>query len=342
MDLKGEITIFNVSNLSPKEIDIVVASTIEQLFKLKLEESRELKTLIVYDEVHRLLPKFGGSGKGFVQIERGAREFRKWGVGLVLISQVLSDFIGDIKANIGTEIQMGTRYEGDLDRVKMKYGEDALKSVVKAPIGTGLVVNAEYNSGRPYFVSFRPSLHSTKRLSNDELKKYEIYTNLIDDLEYQISRLKFLKSDIFDLELELKLTKGKIKSGQFQMADMYLDSLKPKIEDHWTKIGKSPEHIVKQKISEQELSSGIEKANQERVKYIKKNTQENVSFDQEISDFKKQAQGKKQEGKSVFGVESMIAGIEERLRGYSKEGLEKDRDAVMDELNSIKKEMEKI
>mgnify|MGYP001503140327 CR=1 FL=1 len=127
MDREGEITIFNVSNLTPKEIDIVVASTIEQLFKTQLEESKELKTLIVYDEVHRLLPKFGGSGKGFIQLERGAREFRKWGVGLLLISQVLSDFVGEVKANIGTEIQMGTRYEGDLERVSMKYGEDALK-----------------------------------------------------------------------------------------------------------------------------------------------------------------------------------------------------------------------
>ncbi len=342
MDLPGEITIFNVSNLSPKEIDIVVASTVEQLFKLKLEEASELKTLIVYDEVHRLLPKFGGSGKGFVQLERGAREFRKWGVGLVLISQVLSDFIGDIKANIGTEIQMGTRYEGDLDRVKMKYGDDALKSVVKAPIGTGLVVNAEYNSGRPYFISFRPSLHSTKRLSNDELKKYETYSNITEDLDYQIMRMKELKADVFDLELELKLAKGKIKSGQFQMADMYLDSLKPKVAEHWTKLGKAPEHLVKRRVSEDEILSGVEKANQERAKYIKKNPEKKASFEQEISELKKQAQKKKEEGKEISSVESMIAGLEERVKNDSDDDLSKDSDAVKEEMDSIKKEMEKI
>jgi len=100
MNKPGEITIFNVSHLTPKEIDVVVASTIEQVFKSEPEESKDLKSLIVYDEVHRLLPKFGGSGEGFVQLERGAREFRKWGVGLLLISQVLSDFVGEVKANI--------------------------------------------------------------------------------------------------------------------------------------------------------------------------------------------------------------------------------------------------
>jgi hypothetical protein len=77
----GEITIFNISHLTPKEIDVVVASTIEQVFLSEPEESKNLKLLIVYDEVHRLLPKFGGSGKGFIQLERGAREFRKWGDG---------------------------------------------------------------------------------------------------------------------------------------------------------------------------------------------------------------------------------------------------------------------
>ena len=29
-----------------------------------LDECRELRLLLVYDEVHRLLPRFGGSGEG--------------------------------------------------------------------------------------------------------------------------------------------------------------------------------------------------------------------------------------------------------------------------------------
>src|SRR3989338_1090984 len=193
---------------------MVVASTIQQIFKSNPEESAELKTLIVYDEVHRLLPKFGGSGEGFVQLERGAREFRKWGIGLVLISQVLSDFVGEVKANIGTEIQMGTRYEGDLDRIKMKYGEDILRSLVKEPIGTGMIVNSEYNSGRPYFVVFRPLLHDTKRLSDNDLEKYGEYFDEIDDLEYQISMFEKQKIDVLDMTLELKLATEKVKTGQ--------------------------------------------------------------------------------------------------------------------------------
>ena len=61
---------------------------------------------MVYDEVHRLLAKFGGTGHGILQLERACREFRKWGIGLVLISQMLGDFVENIHANIATEVQI--------------------------------------------------------------------------------------------------------------------------------------------------------------------------------------------------------------------------------------------
>jgi len=144
----GEINVFTLNKLKPKEIELFVSTTIKEIFDSQLEESSKLKTMIIYDEVHRLLPKFGGSGSGFIQIERGVREFRKWGVGLLLISQVLSDFVGAIKANINTEIQMRTRDENDLKRLETKYGEDILKSIVKTSVGIGMVENAAMNKSR--------------------------------------------------------------------------------------------------------------------------------------------------------------------------------------------------
>jgi len=135
----GEITIFCMNHLNPEDIEDVIIQVILDVFKSRMEEATQLKTLIVFDEVHRLLPKFGGTGRGLIQLERGVREFRKWGIGLVLISQVLTDYPKDIKANVGTEIQMRTRYEGDLSQIKMKYGEDIMKSVVKARVGTGMI-----------------------------------------------------------------------------------------------------------------------------------------------------------------------------------------------------------
>jgi hypothetical protein len=334
---KGEITIFNTSHLTPKEMDVVVASTIEQIFKSEPEEARELKTLIVYDEVHRLLPKFGGSGEGFVQLERGAREFRKWGIGLLLISQVLSDFIGEIKANIGTEVQMGTRYEGDLERINMKYGEDVLKSVVKEPPGTGMVVNPEYNLGRPYFVSFRPILHSTRRLSNDELKQYEKYFEEIEDIEFQAGCLKKRNVDIFDLELEIKLTKQKIKEGQFQMADMYLESLRPALEAEWKKIGKEPLHHVKKRISVGDVVKGISKAKKEREKYAKENPQKEDSFDRKIIELKNSLDELEKKGKNVSNLRLQLEDLRTRLKPYKGKVPEQDAEGINEEIEELKK-----
>lgn len=263
----GEITCFSINRLDPSDIDILVANTIRQIFAANLPENRQLKLLVVFDEVHRLLPKFGGSGQGFIQIERACREFRKWGVGLFLISQVLSDFIGETKANISTEIQMRTRDENDLNRIKEKYGGSMLQSLVKASTGTGMLENAAFNNGNPYFVSFRPLLHEHARLTDEELDNYTKYNGIIDDLEYQIDQLEKEGVDAFDLRLELKMALDKVKSGNFNMVDIYLEGLTPRIKDEWKKLGKEPKKRELLLVSEDELKRDMQKAREDRKKF---------------------------------------------------------------------------
>jgi hypothetical protein len=234
----GEIQIFSINKLEPKDIDIFISNIINTIFKANLPESPELKLLLVYDEVHRLLSRFGGSGEGFIQLERACREFRKWGIGILLISQVLSDFVGEIKANINTEIQTRTIDEGDLERIKTKYGSDILRSLVRGDVGIAMIQNSEYNRGRPYFVNFRPILHNTRRLSDEELEKYNKYNAEVDELDWQIEQLEKEGVDVFDLRMELKLVLDKIKSGSFNVVDIYLEGLKPRIEREWEKLGK--------------------------------------------------------------------------------------------------------
>ena len=270
----GEIHIFAINRLAPKDMDILVANTIREVFKANLPEAPELKTIIIFDEVHRLLPKFGGSGEGFIQIERGAREFRKWGVGLILISQVLTDFIGETKANINTEIQMRTRDEGDLNRIKDKYGSYMLQSLLKSATGTGMIENSAYNKGNPYFISLRPLLHEHARLSDEELENYNKYNDIIDDLDYQIEQLEKEKIDVFDLKLELKMALDKVKSGSFNMVDIYLEGLTPRIKEQWDKLGKTPEKRRLKLVSKTELKEEFEKAKKEREKYEKEHPEE--------------------------------------------------------------------
>ena len=53
----GQIQIFTLNKLDPKDMDIFVANVIREIFKQDPKEVPELKLLIVFDEVHRLLAK---------------------------------------------------------------------------------------------------------------------------------------------------------------------------------------------------------------------------------------------------------------------------------------------
>ena len=96
-----------------------------------------------------------------------------------MISQVLTDFKGAIRGNIGTEIQMRTRYEGDIKRIRDRHGSKISKLIAKLPTGLGMVESSDYNRGNPYFVEFRPLLHSTLKVPEKELGKYLKKSNII-------------------------------------------------------------------------------------------------------------------------------------------------------------------
>jgi len=225
----GEITVFIMSKLKPSQMDTYVRGVIAKIFDAELPESPDLKVLLIFDEIHRLLAKYGGKG-GFVALERGAREFRKWGVGLFLISQVLSDFKGAIRANIATEIQLRTKYGGDINRVKVKYGTDYAGRIPRLTIGTGLVHNPEFNDGKPWFVNFRPLLHDTGRMTQIELDAYFKVRDAIADVDSKLKDMKKAGKDTYDIELELNMAKDKLKQGMFKMAQTYLDGVKNRLK----------------------------------------------------------------------------------------------------------------
>ena len=86
-----------------------------------------------------------------------------------MISQVLTDFKGAIRGNIGTEVQMHSRYEGDIKRVRERHGREISQLISKMPVSIGMVESAGMNKGNPYFIEFRPVLHSPLKLGEKEI-----------------------------------------------------------------------------------------------------------------------------------------------------------------------------
>ena len=220
----GEITVFNLANLSTKEYDEATAKIVEKLFEKKWEEDPELKILCVFDEVHRLLES-SCEGKGYAALTRGAREFRKWGIGLLMASQILSDFKEAIGGNVLTEIQLNTKNMNDIKKAEQKYGTAYAKRITRQSIGVALVQNPRYNSGKPWFINFRPPMHDPHKLSEEDLAAYDKFTAKIKDIKERINDLKAKGEDTSEFELDLNLANNKLKEGKFKMTDIYIEEI---------------------------------------------------------------------------------------------------------------------
>ena len=191
--------------------------------------------IIVFDEVHRLLGKYGG-GKGYIALEKAAREFRKWGIGLITVSQVSSDFKEAVSGNILTEIQLNTKSKEDIDRIKYKYGDDFAQRISRQAVGVGLMQNAKYNDGKPWFVNFRPTYHSPHKITDEMLELYDKYARILEKIEEKVNSYKKQGRDMTNLEIELKLAKTKLKQARFKMCEIYIESLEKGVKNYEARI----------------------------------------------------------------------------------------------------------
>lgn len=66
----------------------------------------------------------------------------------------------------------------------------------------------------------------------------------------------------------------KVKSGSFNMVDIYLESLTPRIEEQWKKIGKTPKKKEMEMISDEELKEEFDKAKKAQKQYEDTNPKE--------------------------------------------------------------------
>ena len=226
----GEITVFNMARLESAEYDIAVQKIIQKIFEQSWEESPTLRLLVVFDEVHRLLDKYGGGKGGYVAMEKACREFRKWGIGLIMVSQVNADFKSAVQGNILTEVQLNTKNMEDITKAETKYGSDYARRITRQAIGVGMLQNPKYNDGKPWFVSFRPTLHDPHKITDEELVKYDEYARKLETIEARIADIKKRGTDTSDKDIELKLAKDKLKQGRFKMAEIYIDSLENWLE----------------------------------------------------------------------------------------------------------------
>lgn len=188
-----------------------------------------LRLLLVLEEIHRLLEEYGGRG-GYIALERGAREFRKWGVGMLMVSGAASGFREELRSNTLMEVQFRTRSPADLDRAKTRFGEEYGDVIPGLETGEALVAHPKYNRGRPVTVRFRPPRHWVGRLPAKDLAVYREFAAKLDSAERALAGLRGRGVDVGELELEVNLVRSKVVEGRFRMAEVYLESLRTSME----------------------------------------------------------------------------------------------------------------
>jgi len=126
------------------------------------------------------------------------------------------------------------------------------------------------------------------------------------------------------------------------MADVYLETIRPKVLEYWKKLGKEPMHLVKKRLTKTAGLSGIKEARAKRASYIKKNPQKIVSINEELSELKKQIDEKKRSGVDTSRVEIDLQVLEDRVKPFKGKIPAGDADVLRLEAQRIEGELSEL
>jgi KaiC/GvpD/RAD55 family RecA-like ATPase len=151
------VTIVDLSDVydSGERVD-KVARTLDQLleyFQLQ-QDSNDLRLLIVVEEAHLWMSKDVPKDAARF-LDSAVRLLRKKGVGVMLVSQKISDFDPAMRSAMNTSILFRTKYEGDLRTITRMLGNDTSTIIPKLPVGHSVFHLADL--GDPIVLAWRPT-----------------------------------------------------------------------------------------------------------------------------------------------------------------------------------------
>ncbi|MEM1907450.1 MAG: ATP-binding protein [Thermosphaera sp.] len=111
------LIVVDLSRIEQEEKRFTVSSVLKKLWDMVDERREPVNTLVVIDEAHNYAC-YNACSPSSDLIERSAREGRKWGIGLVLVSQRIIDFSPDTRNNINTFFFSRLQTPGDLQNLQ--------------------------------------------------------------------------------------------------------------------------------------------------------------------------------------------------------------------------------
>jgi DNA helicase HerA-like ATPase len=118
------------------------------------DDSDDLKLLIVVEEAHLWTSKdLPRDAARF--LDSAVRLLRKKGVGVMLVSQKISDFDPAMRSAMNIGILFRTKYEGDLRAITRTLGTEMSAVIPRLPVGESIFHLADI--GDPFVLAWRPT-----------------------------------------------------------------------------------------------------------------------------------------------------------------------------------------
>jgi KaiC/GvpD/RAD55 family RecA-like ATPase/DNA-binding transcriptional ArsR family regulator len=117
-------------------------------------DSDDLRLLIVVEEAHLWISKDVPKDAARF-LDNAVRLLRKKGVGVMLVSQKISDFDSAMRSAMNISIIFRTKYEGDLKAIARMLASDTSEIVPKLPVSYSVFHSADV--GDPFVLAWRPT-----------------------------------------------------------------------------------------------------------------------------------------------------------------------------------------
>jgi DNA helicase HerA-like ATPase len=118
------------------------------------EDSDNLRLLIVVEEAHLWTSK-DVPREATKFLDSAVRLLRKKGVGVMLVSQKISDFDPAMRSAMNISILFRTKYEGDLRTIARMLGSEVSEIIPRLPVGYCIFHLADL--GDPFVLAWRPT-----------------------------------------------------------------------------------------------------------------------------------------------------------------------------------------
>ncbi len=173
---KGKVTILDMRGVPPEHQDLIVSRICSELFELR--KLNEIPAgMIVIEEAHNFIPERGFGKTVSTQILRTiASEGRKFGLGLMVISQRPARVDKNVISQCNTQIILRVTNPNDINAIKK--GVEGLTSemvdeIRRLPPGTAMVVSPELEKPIIVEIRVRKSKHGGTAVNVVESKKKE-------------------------------------------------------------------------------------------------------------------------------------------------------------------------